>query len=151
MIVDKPMLLEQQRTLDFGPGFYLTSSENQAVKWAKNVTKRRAEGEAMLSVFSVDDCFRVNLRVLEFESANAEWLEYVVQNRRGVVVPNDYDVVIGPVANDNTLPVIDNYMDGIYTIEEAVKRLLPQNLTDQFAFKTEEALSVLSFLKGGAV
>lgn len=56
-----------------------------------------------------------------------------------------YDLVIGPVANDSTLPVIDDYMDGVYTKEEAVKRLLPQNLTDQYAFLTNEALRTLTF------
>lgn len=56
-----------------------------------------------------------------------------------------YDLVIGPVANDSTLPVINDYIDGIYTKEEAVKRLLPQNLTDQYAFLTEHALKYLKF------
>ncbi|WP_416389391.1 DUF3990 domain-containing protein [Ohessyouella blattaphilus] len=58
---------------------------------------------------------------------------------------NPYDIVIGPVANDSTLPVIDDYMSGIYTKEEAVKRLLPQNLTDQYAFLTERAIRILIF------
>lgn len=61
-----------------------------------------------------------------------------------------YDLVIGPVANDSTLPVINDYIDGIYTKEEAVKRLLPQNLTDQYAFLTEQALKYLKF-EGGQV
>ena len=56
-----------------------------------------------------------------------------------------YDVVIGPVANDSTLPVIDDYMDGVYTKEEAVTRLMPRNLTDQYAFLTAEALELLHF------
>ncbi|WP_435084026.1 DUF3990 domain-containing protein [Ohessyouella blattaphilus] len=58
---------------------------------------------------------------------------------------NPYDIVIGPVVNDSTLPVIDDYMSGIYTKEEAVKRLLPQNLTDQYAFLTERAIRILIF------
>jgi hypothetical protein len=56
-----------------------------------------------------------------------------------------YDLVIGPVANDSTLPVIDDYMDGRYTKQEAVERLMPQNLTDQYAFLTTDALRTLSF------
>lgn len=57
----------------------------------------------------------------------------------------NYDLIIGPVANDSTLPVINDYMDGRYTKEEAVNHLLPQNLKDQFAFLTEKALKVLKF------
>lgn len=52
------------------------------------------------------------------------------------------------MANDSTLPVIDDYMDGIYTKEEAVRRLLPQNLTDQYAFLSNSALELLTF-EGG--
>lgn len=63
---------------------------------------------------------------------------------------NSYDLVIGPVANDATLPVIDDYMDGRYTKEEAVGRLLPQKPTDQYAFLTAKALSMLEF-KGSEV
>ena len=49
------------------------------------------------------------------------------------------------MANDSTLPVIDDYIDGIYTKEEVVKRLLPQNLTDQYAFLTVKAIEILKF------
>lgn len=73
------------------------------------------------------------------------WLEFVVGNRKEIIDSNEYDLVIGPVANDSTLPVIDDYMDGRYTKEQAVERLMPQNLTDQYAFLTETALSVLHF------
>ena len=45
----------------------------------------------------------------------------------------------------STLPVIDDYMDGKYDKEEAVKRLLPQKLTDQYAFLTEKAIRLLTF------
>lgn len=69
----------------------------------------------------------------------------IVANRKEKIFDNSYDVVIGPVANDSTLPVIDDYMDGVYTKEEAVKRLLPQNLTDQYAFLTTKAIALLKF------
>ena len=79
---------------------------------------------------------------MEFSTANAEWLDFVVQNRKEKRL-STYDLVIGPVANDSTLPVIDDYMDGKYDKEEAVKRLLPQKLTD--AFLTEKAIRFLTF------
>ena len=85
------------------------------------------------------------LNTLKFEAANMEWLEFVVGNRKEIIDSNEYDLVIGPVANDSTLLVIDDYMDGRYTKEQAVERLMPQNLTDQYAFLTETALSVLHF------
>ena len=58
---------------------------------------------------------------------------------------NDYDVVIGPVANDNTMPVINLYLSGDYDEDEALKRLLPQKLKDQVVFKTDKSLKYLEF------
>lgn len=143
--VKYPKIKEKLRALDFGAGFYLTSNKEQAVRWAKTVTKRRKSGVATLNIYDIDENELRNINILHFETANAEWLEYVVANRKELLFSNPYDVVIGPVANDSTLPVIDDYMDGVYTKEEAVKRLLPQNLTDQYAFLTIEAIKLLKF------
>lgn len=144
--VDNPKILPNLRALDFGAGFYLTSSKEQAKKWAITVTKRRNEGSPVINIFEFNKKDFKKLKVLKFKSANEKWLEFVVRNRKNIAT-NSYDLVIGPVANDSTLPVIDNYINNIYTKEEAVKRLLPQNLTDQFAFLTPKVLTYLKFLK----
>ena len=151
MKVDKPMLLKGQRALDFGAGFYLTSSYEQAMKWAKTVTRRRGNGQPIVNIYDLDEQRLATLHVPRFNTADGDWLDYVVKNRRGQAVVGDYDVVIGPVANDSTLPVIDDYMSGNYTKEEAVRRLLPQNLTDQYAFKSTEALAALTYKEGDNV
>ena len=151
MKVDKPMLLKGQRALDFGAGFYLTSSYEQAMKWAKTVTRRRGNGQAIVNIYDLDELRLATLHVLRFNTADGDWLDCVVTTRRGQAVVGDYDVVIGPVANDSTLPVIDDYMSGNYTKEEAVRRLLPQNLTDQYAFKSTEALAALTYKEGDNV
>lgn len=143
--VKDPQILPNLRALDFGAGFYLTSNRKQAEKWAKTVTKRRKKGDAILNVYEIESEKLNTLKILKFETADGEWLDFVVDNRKERAVKNDYDVVIGPVANDSTLPVINDYIDGVYTKEEAVKRLLPQNLTDQYAFLTEQALKNLRF------
>lgn len=140
-----PKIRPNLRALDFGAGFYLTSSEAQAVKWAKAVTRRRKQDIPTLNIYMLDVEKLSKLRILKFESANGDWLDFVVNNRKEFIKENPYDLVIGPVANDSTLPVIDDYMDGRYTKEEAVKRLLPQNLTDQYAFLTTNSLAALTF------
>lgn len=144
--VNNPKILPNLHALDFGAGFYLTSSKEQAKKWAITVTKRRNQGTPIINIYEFNENVFKNLKVLKFESANGDWLEFVVSNRKNTAT-NSYDLVIGPVANDSTLPVIDNYISNVYTKEEAVKRLLPQNLTDQFAFLTAKALTYLKFLK----
>ena len=146
----RPQILKRLRALDFGAGFYTTSNREQAEKWARTITKRRLSGVPCISVFSLDEAQLVQLAVLKFDSPSDEWLDFVVANRKGLPMMNSYDLVIGPVANDATLPVIDDYMDGRYTKEEAVGRLLPQKLTDQYAFLTAKALSMLEF-KGSEV
>jgi len=143
--VCNPEILSNLRALDFGAGFYLTSSKDQASKWAKIVARRRRKGRPTLNIYKFDEANLIALTVLKHETANEEWLEFVVNNRKELIAVNPYDLVIGPVANDSTLPVIDDYMVGVYTKEEAVKRLLPQNLTDQYAFLTRTALELLSF------
>lgn len=59
-----------------------------------------------------------------------------------------YDIVIGPVANDNTMPVINDYMAGTINEETALILLKPQKLADQFAFLTWKGLSALKYLEG---
>lgn len=145
VVVRNPQIRPNLRALDFGAGFYLTSSKKQAVKWAKVVVKRRKRGKPTLNIYKFQEEELQNIKVLRFDKADGDWLDFVVKNRKEIPVEEEYDLVIGPVANDATLPVIDDYIDGVYTKEEAVKRLLPQNLTDQYAFLTTDALKYLAF------
>ena len=149
--VRQPRILERLRALDFGAGFYTTSSREQAIKWAGAVVKRRRSGIQCVGTYFLDETALNGLRVLKFDSPSGDWLDFVVANRKELPIPNSYDLVIGPVANDSTLPVIDDYMDGRYTKEEAVARLLPQKLTDQYAFLTDKALSFLTFRESEVV
>ena len=56
-------------------------------------------------------------------------------------------MIIGPVANDNTMPVINDFMAGAISEETALILLKPQKLADQYAFLSAEALSCLEFLE----
>lgn len=141
--VREPRLLKIQRELDFGKGFYTTSDLAQASSWAQRTAKRRGSGQAVVSVYEMDEAALDALRVLRFERADVQWLRYVAANRRGMAAAEDWDVVVGPVANDQTMPVITLFLDGFYDEEETIKRLLPQKLKDQYTFKTARALSCL--------
>lgn len=149
--VDRPRVLGSLRALDFGAGFYTTSSREQAEKWAGIVTKRRQTGVPTISSYSFDEKVSASLKILKFDSPDGDWLDFVVANRTEQPVSIEYDLIIGPVADDSTLPVIDDYADGRYTKDEAIRRLLPQKLTDQYAFLTDKALSFLTFRKSEVV
>ena len=145
VVVEAPKLMPRVRALDFGQAFYLTSDREQAAKWAKTSVLRRGEGVAIVSAYEVDETRIGALRVLRFNGPTADWLRFVSRNRNERIDDSAYDVVSGPVANDNTMPVLNLYFKGAYTEDEALRRLLPQRLRDQFAFKTEDALACLSF------
>ena len=56
-----------------------------------------------------------------------------------------YDIVLGPVANDQTIRTVNDFINGYLTEDIAIQILLPQKLKDQYAFKTEKALNNLHF------
>lgn len=148
MTVNTPKILQADRKLDFGTGFYLTSSYEQAERWAILKAQRYEGNNPVISVFETDDNIFSCLKILKFEKADALWLRFVSANRKGLATDNSFDVIIGPVANDKTMPVISLYFSGLYDEDEAIRRLLPQKLHDQYAFKTEESLSALKFIEG---
>lgn len=145
MAVKAPQLLTSDRRLDFGMGFYLTSSLEQAERWAELTTKRRGSGVPTVTVYEFDESKLARMKLLKFEKANKKWLEYVVANRENTVNDDKFDIVIGPVANDRTMPVIRLFIAKVYTAAETLRRLLVQKLHDQYTFKTQAALQLLEF------
>ena len=145
MAVPNPQILVSDRKLDFGTGFYLTSSIEQAERWAELTTERRGEGKPTITIYEFDETVFANLKVMHFEKANKKWLDFVVANRENTVANQKWDIVIGPVANDRTMPVIRMFIAKVYTVAETLRRLLPQKLHDQYTFKTENALKHLKF------
>ncbi len=147
VVVTNPQIFESDRRLDFGTGFYLTTSYVQAQRWAVLMAKRRSLGEACVSIFDYDENSESVLNVLKFENANVDWIRFVSANRKKLPLQSEFDIVFGPVANDKTMSVIMLYFAGIYTEYEAIERLLPQNLEDQVVFKSEKSLRYLKFVE----
>ncbi|MCI8648263.1 MAG: DUF3990 domain-containing protein [Firmicutes bacterium] len=52
------------------------------------------------------------MKTLTFEAANRKWLRYIAANRIGNITVQDYDIVIGPVANDQAIRTLNNYLKG---------------------------------------
>ena len=145
--VSNPRLLEQTRGLDFGPGFYLTTSEDQAVRFSDIVFKRKKNGSAVVSVYRFDiAAAEKTLSIRRFGSADAEWLHFVAENRLKTYNEKGYDIVIGAVANDTVMPAIQAYLSGFINEEATMITLKISRLVDQICLKTEKALSLLHFL-----
>ena len=146
MIVEKPELIVQNRTLDFGFGFYTTTNKKQASSFARRVTKLRQEGEATVSIFEIEEqkAF-TELTLLKFDSANEAWLDFVSSNRSGIYEGLKYDLMFGPVANDDVYQTFTLYTTGVLTKEQTIAALEIKKLYNQLVFATNEALSYLQF------
>ena len=143
--VEEPRIIVSNRTLDFGPGFYTTSDYAQARRWAELQTKRRDQGSPLVSVFEFNPEAIPSLNIRHFKEADSHWLRFVADNRKGTYVGQKHDIVVGPVANDTTMPVINDYIAGTVDEKTALILLMPQKLKDQYAFLTRQGLSALRF------
>jgi hypothetical protein len=142
-----PKIILPNRALDFGAGFYTTTDENQAISWAKAVIRRLNSDTPLLNVYEFDENFSNTLNVKHFETPSREWLDFVCEHRLNIVLKDDYDLIIGPVANDRTMRVINAYMQtehkDLYA-QIALRDIKAENLADQYTLKTEKALKLLT-------
>lgn len=87
------------------------------------------------------------LNILDFKQATEEWLKFVFMNRQSDELVNKYDIVIGSVANDNLYQVLVNYEEGIYNVEETIKRLKTYLLSNQISFHTPKSLECIKYIE----
>lgn len=147
VIVTEPKLVEQNRFLDFGFGFYTTTNKKQAIGFADKVTKRRKTGSMAVSIYEIDEqkAF-AECSVLQFESANEAWLDFVSENRSGNYTGKTYDFIFGPVANDDVYTTFTLYTAGVLTKEQTLAALKIKKLYNQLVLTSEKALSYLKFI-----
>lgn len=147
MVISEPKLIEQNRFLDHGFGFYTTTNKIQAIGFADKVTKRRKGGEKAVSIYEIDEvrAFR-ECSVLHFDSANEAWLDFVSENRSGNYTGGSYDFIFGPVANDDVYTTFTLYSAGVLTKEQTLEALKIKKLYDQLVLSSEKALSYLKFI-----
>ena len=155
-----------RETIDFGRGFYLTSSKKQAESFVStSLRKAKAKGMAgaaqrggVVSTFRYH--YNGNVTGFIFRDADADWLHCVVGHRKANTFPNvvegmkKYDIIAGKIADDTTNVTILAYLIGAYGAigsREAdvlcISRLIPERLENQFCFRTDEGLKCLSFVE----
>jgi len=147
LLIEKPEIIEGNRLLDFGVGFYTTSSKEQAVRWAERVSFRKNMSEKIISIYEFDaDKARVDLSVIEFKKPDKEWLEFICNCRQGIKMSSDYHIVMGPVADNSVYATVKLYETGVFTEAEAVSRLKVEKLYDQILFHTVKSLEYIKFV-----
>lgn len=130
---------------DFGKGFYLTDIKEQAERMALRKVKFFG-GVPIIQVYDFDegDLQRENLKVKFFSEPSEEWAVFIHNNRnRTLDFSHDYDVVIGPIANDGVAYLLGRYEEGTITLPELVRGLEYKQLNNQYFFGTEKALDLL--------
>ena len=148
MAVDQPKLVVQNRSLDFGHGFYTTENKPQAVSFADKVFRRRKkEGMPTVSIYEFDDVAAfADCSLLRFDSADEAWLDFVSEHRNGTYTGKDYELIYGPVANDDIFLTFTLYAGGELSKEETINRLKVKKLYNQLVLSSEKALSYLKFI-----
>jgi len=150
-IVKKPNLEILNNKTDFGKGFYTTTDIEQAKKWSKIKKKRLEKNDSTAEINQYVNVYEFtrndNLHILNFDEATEEWLKFVFKNRQSDELVHQYDIVIGPVANDNLYQVLTGYEDGIYNVEETIKRLKTYLLSNQISFHTLKSLETIKYIE----
>lgn len=147
VVVSKPKLLDFNRKTDFGIGFYTSSSLEQARAWTKIKQNRIGAKDGFVNVYSFDFGNISDLKVFTFQSATEEWLDFVFNNRKNNKLIHNYDVVLGPVANDTLYQTFLLFENGILNKAETISRLKTYKLVDQVSFHSNKALLNLQFIE----
>jgi uncharacterized protein DUF3990 len=129
---------------DFGKGFYTTTLEVQAKKWAENMFIRYGGSGIYVMKFKLKNIS--DLKVKEFKGLDKEWLNMIRNNRLNGGIQHDHDIVIGPVADDNTMRTVALYVEGIYNEDMAINQLKFAKSNNQVSIHSKSALNNLEFI-----
>jgi len=144
-IVKQPDVLHSYRALDFGKGYYVTSVREQAERWAR----RKADltgGKAIVNQYRMSDNTS-GLLVKTFPDDLIEWIDFVCDCRDDKTIYQQYDLIIGKVANDRVFRVVDMYHSGIWDRDRALQDIRAYPNYDQIAFITQNAIDRLLFFE----
>lgn len=138
---------------DFGKGFYLNPNFKQAQNMAQRAVSVLGQGEVVVNAFEFDEDIlnhpdKINFKV--FSDYSDEWADFIVANRRNRSNSpiHNYDIVIGPIADDTVGVQIRRYIQGYLPVEQLIKELrFHGDKAIQYYFSSERAIKLLKPLK----
>ncbi len=131
---------------DFGRGFYLSADSEQALAMANIKVEQQQLGTPQVMEFEVDEEAMKALRLLRFDDYSEQWAEFILANRNNSTgkPTHDYDIVIGPIANDRVGLQLWKYENQLIDLPALVRKLkYMKGMTIQYFFGTERALTIL--------
>lgn len=132
---------------DFGKGFYLSAEKEQAVAMA-DYKAEQIGGVSVINAYEFDETYLYNpsYNVKIFNEYDKEWADFIFANRNNPALANvhNYDIVIGPIANDRVGIQIRRYMEKEIDLPTFIERLkYMKGITIQYYFGTERAICLL--------
>ena len=143
--VEVPEIRESNRTLDYGRGFYTTTSFKQAEDWVRRRMSENKVSVGYVCVYELDESALQDLKALVFETPTDEWVDFVMKNRTLKGYDHEYDLVYGPVANDKVYAAFALYEGGLIDKNTLISELKTYKLVDQYLFHTAQALQYIKF------
>ena len=138
-------LARGRRGKDFGKGFYANPDYMQAVEFCSSVIRREGVGVPTVTSFDFDESALNVLNVMRFDGYSKEWAEFILLNRNNSsdVPAHDYDIVVGPIADDGVGTQIRRLSRGFITFDAFLEGLKYSKVSIQYFFGTEEAIKYL--------
>lgn len=146
-VVENPEIRQPNRSLDYGSGFYTTTSFTQAKKLVERRMKDKGAIVGHVNVYELDDKALKEMKSLLFEKPTEEWVDFVMRNRTERGFTHDYDIVYGPVADDSVYTQFTLYEGGIISMPTLIQELKTYKLVDQYLFHTEKSLTAIKFVE----
>ncbi|MBQ5856829.1 MAG: DUF3990 domain-containing protein [Bacteroidales bacterium] len=135
--IKKPSVDVNGENLGFGKGFYLTNSKIEAEAMAGKMSDNAIINVYEFNYFKTKN---VGYRFNEFETYNKEWLNFVVDCRKGKDVATDYDIVIAGGIYDDIEDIISDYEKNNITVEQAVEQLRYKDVKFQICILNQEII-----------
>lgn len=138
-------LARGRRGKDFGKGFYVNPDYMQAVEFCSSVIRREGVGVPTVTSFDFDESALNVLNVMRFDGYSKEWAEFILMNRNNTsdVPAHDYDIVVGPIADDGVGTQIRRLSRGFISFDAFLEELKYSKVSIQYFFGTEEAIKYL--------
>ena len=135
--VKNPKIIKGRFIKDFGDGFYCTIKEEQAKRWSL----RNGSG-GVVSKYKYISEEDLNIKI--FDKMTEEWLDFIVSCRNGK--SHKYDIVEGPMADDQIYNYITQFIQGIINREQFWIMIKFNYPTHQICFCTEKSLNALEYI-----
>lgn len=131
---------------DFGRGFFLSADYEQAKNMADIKVEQMETGMPLVQEYSISEIEMKSLKCMTFDDYTEEWAKFILLNRNNpsAVPAHDYDIVIGPIADDRVGVQLWKYESQLIDLPTLIKRLkYMKGITFQYFFGTERAIKLL--------